>query len=186
MALKRYIGVAAAVSAIGLGACGGSEDLLLIPVPDESLESTLADFSGGGLSDPSAFDVISGDAVRTDLFPGWDFLFEVRPDGNPVLWPRSAIAEEDSDAGLQLVGQTFDGLTSAPEDGYVLLEPVAIDSGDVLAVRSRRDPAFGSVRCRRFGKLEVMALEEAEGTMTFRFLVNPNCEKRTLVPGAEE
>ena len=98
----------------------------------------------------------------------------------------SGKVEEDSDSGLQLVGQTFDGLESAPEGGYEQVEPVPIQVGDVLAMRSRRDPAFGNVRCRRFAKMEVLELDGTEGTMSFRFLVNPNCEKRTLVPGAEE
>lgn len=186
MVLNRYMTVAAAVTMLGLVACGDEAERILVPVPDESREATLVDISGGPITQPSAFDVLIEDVVRTDQTPGWDFVLEYYPDGKAVLWPRNAIVEEDGDSGLQLVAETFDGLTAAPENGYVQTKRVPINVGDVLAVRSRRDPLYGSVRCRRFAKIEVLTMDTAEGSMTFRHLVNPNCEKRSLVPGAEE
>ena len=186
MVLKRYMMVAAALAVFGMVGCGDQAERILIPVPDESEEATLVDFSGGSITEPSAFDLLAKAAVRTDQFPGWDFLLEFRPDGSPVLWPRSAIIEEDADSGLQPVAKTFEGLTDAPEDGYIQLESVAIQVGDVLAVRSRWNPAYGTVRCRLFAKIEILAIDPGESEMTFRFLVNPNCEKRTLEAGAEE
>ena len=66
------------------------------------------------------------------------------------------------------------------------LDSVPVSVGDVFAARSRRDPAFGSVRCRHFAKIEVLGIDPDEGTVSLLHLVNPNCEKRTLVPGAVE
>jgi len=170
----------------GLSACGSPTEPLLIPIPDEPSEAVLADVSTGALADPSAFDVISAESVRTDQFSGWDFVFQITEEGSALLWPRAAIVGEDEDAGLQQLSVTFDALIEAPENGYTHLDSLPVAAGDVFAVRSRRDPAFGSVRCRRFAKVEVLEIDVQEGTMSFRHLVNPNCEKRKLVPGAEE
>ena len=178
---------AATLAAIlGLSACGNPAEPALIPIPDEAREARLVDVSTGELADPSAFDVITAEAVRTDQSSGWDFLFQVAEGGSTVLWPRGAVTGEDLDAGLKASTLTFDGLREAPEAGYTNLESVPVAVGDVFAVQSRRDPAYGSARCRRFAKLEVLEIDVDEGTISFRHLVNPNCEKRKLVPGAAE
>jgi len=185
VSVSRYMPAIVIAAIAGSAGCGSSTEPVLIPIPDETEEATLADVSGSTLTDPSAFDVITGQAVRTDQFSGWDFLFEIQDDGSAVLWPREAVTEEDPDAGLQLSSRTFEDLVEAPEEGYSTSESVSVAVGDVFAVRSRRDPAYGSIRCRRYAKLEILDLDAAGGTVTFRHLVNPNCEKRKLVPGAE-
>ena len=186
MALSRYIPAVALAAIVGASACGNGTEPILIAVPDETREAELVDVSAGAIADPSAFDVITGEPVRTDQFSGWDFLFEIAEGDATVLWPRAAIVEQDLDAGLRKASVTFEQVREAPEEGYTNLEAVPVAVGDVFIMRSRRDPAFGNVRCRRHGKLEVLAIDMAEGTVSFRHLVNPNCEKRTLVPGAEE
>ncbi len=186
MFLKQYVLVVVAVAAIGLVACGDPLEPVLIPVPDEAREATLTNFRGGDVLQPSAFDVLAAEPVRTDQISAWDFVVEVFGDGTALLWPRSAITEEDLESGLRLADVSFDDLRTAPESGYTTSGPVVAAEGDVLSMRSRRDPAFGSFRCRRYGKTEILSIDVSEGTMTMRHLVNPNCEKRTLVPGAEE
>jgi len=174
------------VAIAGLSACGNSTEPTLIPVPDEPREALLVDVSSGALSDPSAFDLISAEPVRTDQFSGWDFVFQIADDDSSLLWPRAAIVEEDEDAGLQRMSVSFEALREAPESGYTHVDSLPAAVGDVFAVQSRRDPAFGTIRCRRFAKVEVLEIDAAAGTFSFRHLVNPNCEQRTLVPGAEE
>jgi hypothetical protein len=169
-----------------LAACGNSTEPIYIPVPDETGESVLFDVVTGNVLDPAAFDVITSSAVRTDQFSGWDFLFQIAEDGSTLLWPRAAIVDEVEDAGLRAMSTTFEALREAPTGGYVTGDSIPVSVGDVFAVRSRRDPAYGSIRCRRFAKIEVLALDPAAGTVTFQHLVNPNCEQRTLVPGATE
>ncbi len=186
MFVIRYIPIVSLAAIVGLTACGNSTEPALIPVPDETREAMMVDVTTGSLDEPSAFDIITGESVRTDQFSGWDFVFEIAEDGSTLWWPRGALIEEDEDSGLQLVALAFEALTEAPEGGYVRLESVPVAVGDVFAARSRRDPALGNIRCRRFAKIEILALDGDEGTVSFRHLVNPNCEKRTLVPGAEE
>lgn len=186
MSVIRYIPAVSLIAILGLSACGEGTEPILIPIPDETREATVVDVSTGSVADPSAFDVITGEAVRTDQFSGWDFVFQITEEGGAVWWPRSSIIEENEDSGLILSSLDFDALVEAPESGYVQLESVPVSVGDVFAARSRRDPAFGNVRCRHFAKLEILEIDVEEGTVSFQHLVNPNCEKRKLVPGAEE
>lgn len=154
----------------------------LRPVPEEPSTAALFDFETSDLRDPSAFDVIGGREVRTDQTSGWDFL--LARDGEGLEFrPRSLVLDVTSTAGLQPFEGTFEELRTAPEGGYVTDDPVPVEEGGVYAARSRQDPGFG-VSCLRFLKLEVTAVDPEQGSVTIRYLGNPNCGRRTLVPGA--
>lgn len=171
--------------AVGALAAAGCEDPfagLRQPVPEVPSEATIVDFREGPFREPSAFDFVFLQRVRVDLSPNWDVLFEIDESGDPRLLPFGAVAEEDSEAGLQVVDETFEGLTEVPSDGYVQEEPVPIGEGDVLAVVSRTDPGSGFL-CRHFAKVEILEIDFDERSLTFRYLVNPNCETREIVPG---
>lgn len=163
--------------------CGDAFEQLLGPVPLEPTRVELVDFRTGPLQTSSAFDVLGRRAVRVDQTSGWDFLFFVTEEGSPELRPFETVTGALQESGVQKVDVTFEGLTLAPEDGYIRSEPIPIAEGDVLAVVSRRDPAFGGIRCRRYAKIEVLAIDGAAGILAFQHLVNPNCEVRGLVPG---
>jgi len=162
-----------------LSGCGRSP--IGLPVPDEPSEATLADFFVGPLTAPSAFSLILLRAVRTDQTQEWDFAFALEDQGVAELFPRGAVLEPPSPAGLQIVAESFEELTEAPESGYVTDAPVAVQVGDVLAAVSQL--RCGSFNRRRFGKLEILAIDRERGEVTFKFLANPNCEIRSLVPG---
>jgi len=162
-----------------LSGCGSSP--IGLPVPDEPSEATLADFFVGPLTAPSAFSLILLRAVRTDQTQTWDYVFALTDQGVAELFPRGAVLETPSTAGLQIVAESFEGLTEAPEFGYVTDAPTAVQVGDVLAVVS--ELRCGSFRRRRFGKIEILAIDGERGEVTFKFLANPNCEIRSLVPG---
>lgn len=170
-------------SALG-AACGDPFEPILTPIP-EPRETSLVDFEQGDLIDPSAFDMFNGAAVRTDQTNGWDFLFVVDETLGPTLLPRNGLLDEESTAGLQLAEVPFAALEEAPESGYVMDEPVPVDVGDVLVVVSRRNPSV-SVRCRVFGKLEVLSIEGSPAVATLDVVINPNCERRALVQEDEE
>jgi hypothetical protein len=151
----------------------------LAPVPDEPSEAVLFDFRTSELRQPSAFDVISTRAVRTDQTSGWDFLVEL-DEGTFLFRPRSVVLDESSTAGLQRSSSGFEDLSMAPEGGYVTDDPVPVEEGAVYAARSRQQ----SAGCLRFLKLEVLAVDVEAGSLEVRFLGNPNCGRRTLVAGA--
>ena len=162
-----------------LSGCGSTP--IGLPVPDEPSEAILADFFVGPLTAPSAFSLILLRAVRTDQTQEWDYVFALEDQGVAELFPRGAVLEPPSTAGLQIVAESFEELTEAPEFGYVTDAPVAVQVGDVLAAVSQRQ--CGSFNRRRFGKLEILAIDRERGEVTFKFLANPNCEIRSLVPG---
>jgi len=183
--VKRIIAPVAALVA-ATGACGDSTEPVLIPLPDEPTQVVVYDFVSGDLLDPSAFDVITRTVVRTDQVPGWDFVYYEDEQLGPVIVTRgSYIQDEDEQAGALVTAFAFDVVTEAPEDGYIIEEPVPISTGDVFIVRSRSDQAFGNLRCRRYGKFSVDAIDSDLGTLTFSHIVNPNCENRTLDAGGE-
>lgn len=164
-------------------ACGDGFDRLLSPVALRPTRVELVDFRTGPLLEPSAFDGVNGRVVRVDQTVGWDFLFFLPEDGPAELRAFEAVTGELSEASLQKVELAFDDITLAPEEGYVRTEPVPVSEGDVLVFTTRRDPAFQGLRCRHFGKLEVLEIDRPAGRLAFHFLLNPNCEVRGLVPG---
>lgn len=173
--------LAAAVSA---GACGDPFEPFLTPIPDAQ-EAELIDFREGALVDPSAYDMFTGNVVRTDQTNGWDFLFVVDETLGPSFLPRSGLLGDDSTAGLQHSDEAFEVLADAPGDGYTMDEPVPIEPGDVLIMVSRRNPQV-SVRCRVYGKLEVLSIEGSPAAVRINAVINPNCERRELIDEDED
>ncbi|MFO7588928.1 MAG: hypothetical protein R6X22_12805 [Gemmatimonadota bacterium] len=171
------------MAVLALVACGDPYKPLLAPNPLSPTEVTLFDFLTGALQDPSAFDLILSQPVRTDRTYGWDFVLLFDPSSGASVRTRGAFLDEPDEAGVQVVGQGFEELAVAPEGGYVQEDPVAIEPGDVFVARSRRNPSYGSIRCRYFGKFEVVAVDGESGSVILRHLINPNCERRELEPG---
>ncbi len=170
-----------AVGVAGLTGCDDPFGAFLLDVPEIPTEATLFDFATARLEDPSAFDVIRESTVRVDQTNQWDFLYRAAG-GVPELLPFGAVADTTSDAGLLRAESSFEGVLEAPGSGYDTSSPMAIAEGDVFIVRSRRDLSSLLI-CNRFAKLEVLDVDLAAGTMTFRMLSNPNCGDRVLEPG---
>lgn len=168
--------------AVSIAACSNTFGLTNVAVPDSASHATLYDFRTARLRDPSAFDVLSGTATRTDLTSSWDFLYYVLADGTKELRPRDVVLGPGSASGLQVVQSSFAGLSNAPTGGYVTDSAVKISKGDVLAGRSRSDPGY-TILCRHYFKMEVQAIDDSAGTVTLKYLINPNCEQTILVPG---
>jgi hypothetical protein len=164
-------------------ACGSSTGIEPIANPEEATEAELFDFGQANVRSPSAFDIVSSSAVRLDASSRWDFLFQIQGDSTALLRPRGAVLGITSDAGLIRLSADFDDIDQAPQVGYQRARGLAIQEGDVLAMRSQRDANI-ALRCFRYGKMEVLSIDTVEGTVTFKHLINPNCENRNLVPGA--
>lgn len=168
-----------ATCALVVATCGDPFQPILTPIPPAQ-EAVLTDFVGGDLVDPAAFDMFTVAAVRTDQTNAWDFVFVVDPEAGPQLVPRSDVLDEESTAGLQIADQSFETLDGAPEDGYTTDAPVSIAEGDVFTIISRKSNQT-SIRCRLFGKIEVVSIEGDPAQLTLNTVVNPNCEQRELI-----
>lgn len=173
----------AVLLAVVLTACEDPFAPQLRPVPEEPSTAVLFDFETSELRAASAFDVVSRREVRTDQTAGWDFLL-AREGGQFEFRPRNVVLGGNSTAGLQSFDGSFEELRMAPEAGYATDEVVPIEEGAVFSARSRQEGGGFGIGCLRFLKLEVLSLDSVEGSVTIRYLGNPNCGRRTLVPGA--
>jgi hypothetical protein len=159
--------------------CSDACEPILTPLP-AIREVELIDFEGGDLVDPAAFDVLVASAVRTDQTNSWDFLFVIDDALGPVLLPRGGLLDQESTSGIQLDTRAFGDIERVPSDGYSTQDAIPIAPGTVVTMVSRPNPNF-TVRCRLYGKLEVLSIEGTPARATFRFVVNPNCERRRVI-----
>lgn len=179
----RRLALVTIAAALPLAACDdpfGSNR----PLPVEPTTVSLSDFRTGSLGAATAFQLSDSRAVLPSQTSDWDFVFWATEGGDPQFRPRDMIASGASNAGLAPVEVSFSSLEEAPASGYRTDQPVPADSGAVYAVRSRQDPRLG-LTCRRYAKIEVISVDADAGSVTFRHLVNPNCEARNLLPGSE-
>jgi hypothetical protein len=168
-------------------ACGA--DSQLAPPQFDNVVDTVVLYAltGTPIATPSAFDGVRGTAVRTDQSLAFDFavdldaseVLELKPAGTLGYFPE---------AGLLITTETFDGLTSAPLEGYVGDTVRTAEAGTVFVLRSRASselcPLAGSLP--RYSKFRVLGVDPVERSVSLEFLVNRNCGYRGLEPGLPE
>lgn len=167
-------------------ACG--DPLALPPARIENTIDTITLFAleGTDIGQPSAYDVINRRTARVDRFQPFDFAFDLDSTGAPLLLP-SVFLGVFPGSGILISDQGFEGVMSAPIEGFTSdsIVPVALD--DVLVVRSRTEQCsalLGSLP--RYGKFRVLGIDPAARTITLEALVNANCGFRNLQPGFPE
>jgi len=174
-------GILALVAVAVLAACSDSNSL-----PDPTEENVVDTIDIGSLTDtplttPSGFAVTSAIPIRTDGNPGFDFAYDIDPDGQSVLIPRAALGITSggtAEPGLMRRDEAFAAITVAPSNGYVTDEPVPIAVGDRYIVRSRVTCALA---VPYYAKIEVLSLED--NFVKLQVLANVNCGYRGLEPG---
>lgn len=138
---------------------------------------------------PSAFDLTPmqpREVVIEDPQSGgaWDIALS-EEDGAFVLVPSAAEVGAGNGAIVRYTDMSYVALTEAPGDTavYERAQAVPLTMDAVYVVRSRR--RSGS-RCVHFSKLRPTELDEAEGRLTFEYLMNPNCNDRNLEPAEDD
>ncbi len=179
----------ALAAAFAVLACGDSTDFDFRR-PSEPLDATLFDLVDGPLDRASALDVVSGSgrnvgrprAVRVDQSGEWDVAFAVL-EGQAVWLPRGFFDAFEASSGITRLDRGFEEIEEVPGDRQIYEEqdPVPVEVGATYAIRSRNDPAL-QLPCRLFAKLEVQELEMDPPRIRTRFLWNPNCDQRIVVP----
>lgn len=139
---------------------------------------------------PSAFDMLTGrhgQRVNVEV-PGasgsWDFAL-IEADGQLKLMPAGVLPDLDNGAGISLLpGETFESVTKVPGDRSLYQEStaVALEAGQVYALRSRSYFAFGGQGCSLYGKLSPISIDLESGVLRFEVVRNPNCNDRSMVP----
>lgn len=147
---------------------------------------TLGSLEHTSIATPSGFNISTG-AVRTDQTVDFEFAYNAQrlPDGSfqPVLLPRAALglaSTNTADPGVQRRSESFDGLTRARSNGYVVDSAVPIAVGDRYLVRSR--VVCTTLGVPLYGKIEILSIQDST-LLTFRVLSDLNCGYKDLVPG---
>jgi hypothetical protein len=157
-------------------------------LPDATLTNverteTLYSLFGTPVATPSGYALDGGRRIRTDQSDGFDFAYNVEADGRRVFIPRAALGIDTSNTanpGFQLRTETFDGIRSAPSDGYVTDAAVPIALGERYVVRSRVTCSIG---VPKYAKLEILSFDDGAKTVSFRILIDDNCGFKGLEPG---
>ncbi len=165
-----------------IAACTGSQ------LPEATLTNavdtvTMGALAGATLQEPSAFDITTGFPVRTDQTSSFDFVYTIDGQGQHVLIPLQAVglgSNNTANPGLQIVAESFDAITSAPQNGYDTADTLVIHVGDVIAARSRV-ACYLSVP--QYAKLQILSFDDSARTMQMQTLSDANCGYRGLAPG---
>jgi hypothetical protein len=165
-------------------ACGDDTQLPPPQFPNVVDTTVLYALTGTPLATPSGFDGVQGVPVRTDLNRPFDFVVDLDAANVLQLMPVGALGYVP-EAGLLVTTDSFDGVTTAPLDGYVTDSARAADVGTVFVLRSRPSSELCALSgvLPRYSKFRVLAIDLPERAITIEFLVDRNCGYRGLAPG---
>jgi hypothetical protein len=159
-------------------ACSGDN------LPDATIENvvdtvTIFSLTGTTITSPSGFSISEG-AVRTDQTTAFEFAYNRQQDGQRVLVPRAGLGLTSGNAepGVQNRSEAFAEIKAASSNGYTTEDPVPVDVGQRLMIRSRVVCASG---VPLYGKMEILSLDDQ--SVTFQMLADRNCGFRGLEPG---
>jgi hypothetical protein len=165
-------------------ACSDDNGLPDPTVTNTERTETLYALVGTPVATPSAYAIEGGRRVRTDSTTNFDFAYNIDPDGRHVFLPRAALGIDTAasvNPGLLPRSETFEGILTAPSNGYITDQVVPIATGDRFAVRGR--VTCVSIGVPKYGKLEVLSFDDVARTVTFRVLTDDNCGFKGLQPG---
>lgn len=186
--MRPLSGIFLLFSLAGL-ACSDSNGLADATIANAEHTDTLWSLIGTPVSTPSGYSVEGSRRVRTDLFIDFDFAYSLEQDGSHVFIPRAALgidtattvsATSTVNPGLQARTETFETITEAPSNGYIVDRAVPVAVGERYLVRGR---VTCDVGVPKYGKLELLAFNDDLGIVTFRILTDDNCGFRSLKPG---
>jgi hypothetical protein len=188
ISLPRLLFPVAALGAL-FAALGCGDDLNLPDAVFPNVVDTvvLAALSGTPIDQPSGFDVVVAEPVRTDRTNAFDFAFEIDAAGTPRIHPAGTLGLA-AEPGILRSDESFAAITSAPIEDYVTDTALVVTAGTVFIVRSRSS----NVQCAlagslpRYGKFNVLSLDLQARSVTLELLVDLNCGYRGLEPGLPE
>lgn len=148
--------------------------------------ATLYALTGTPIGAPSGYDGVAAVPVRTDLNAPFDFAIDFDAANQLVLYPSGTLGLS-SVPGILVVTDSFDGVTSAPLDGYVQDSTVVVAPGTVFVLKTRLSNQLciaGALS--RYGKFHLLAVDPQARSATFELLMDLNCGYRDLQPGSPD
>ncbi len=144
---------------------------------------TLWSLTDGPLTQPTAYSLTFRDGVRTwEAGSGFEFAYDVGDDGSSRFLPLAVLGLAPPNRlrpGLKRSTVGFDQMRRAPLNGYLTQDSIPVAEGDLFFIRTTVSTCsiYG---VPLYGKLEVLDIDTAAGTVTFRALTNQNCTYRSL------
>src|SRR3954468_22838285 len=166
-----------------VAACSDDNGLPNATLTNVERTDTLYSLMGTPVATPSGYALDGGRRIRTDQSDGFDFAYNIEPDGRHVFISRAALGIDSvtsANPGFQPRSESFEAIHSAPSDGYVSDEVVPLAVGERYVVRSRVTCSIG---VPKYAKLEILSFDDGAGIVTFRILIDDNCGFKGLKPG---
>jgi hypothetical protein len=175
-----------------LASCGSPVGLPPAFIANEVDTVHLYALSGTAVSLPSGY-VISGRIpVRTDVYPLFDFAFDIDTAGRAVFLPTGAI-KMGRQSGLQVVNVPFDSIHTALLANYNKDSATVVQENDVVLAQSIPTVCSFNLPAAYYAKIHVLTIDTASAVDTttglsgrridFEILANINCGYRGLDTG---
>ncbi|MFW6201846.1 MAG: hypothetical protein ACOC8B_04665 [Gemmatimonadota bacterium] len=185
VACRGIIGVVATAAAFGVAGCDD-------PFEDRANvegAATLYSLSRDAhLFRPSALSLLPGASLGTVIVeeinnPGWDVAL-AEEDGGFLLLPAGAVQAQGRAAIYMDTLHTFEERTEAPGDADVYNDSASVPlrTDAVYVVRTRNVPGCDAY----FAKLRASEIDDAQGSVRFEYILNPNCAGTDLEPPPED
>lgn len=166
-----------------LAACSEDNGIPDRSVPNAADIVTLWSLTDGPLSEPTAYSLLLTGGVTTwEAGSSFEFAYDVNDAGASRFLPLDVLGLAPPGAvrpGLKRSDATFDEMHRAPLNGYITQDSIPIAEGDRFFIRTTVNQCslYG---VPLYGKLEVLDIDTAAGTVTFKALTNQNCTYRDL------
>ena len=151
---------------------------------------TLWSLDGGPLDQPTAYSLNARRGVRTwESGSRYEFIYSVDAAGRSFFLPLQLIVPGNPDAvhpGLKPSTGPFDQMTKAPQNNYITVDSVPVSEGQFYYLRTGVNTCT-NLGVPLYGKLELLDIDTAAQTITFRTVVDQNCGYRGLrlgLPGS--
>lgn len=183
---QRAIPLFCTLLCVAIAAACSSSNALPDPTDANLIDTTTVwALNGTAITDPSGFSIPDRVAVRTDQTSAFDFAFNIDNTGKPVFLPIDLLglgSVSGVNPGLLLTSIPFDSIrTAVTGDSYVFNDTVNVVVGSSYYARSR---VVCSTRAMpMYGKIEILSVDPAQRSVTFRYLVDNNCGYLGLEPG---
>jgi hypothetical protein len=186
--LPRILAPLCAALLVAAAACG---DLLSgIPTLSTVTDTTIVySVNGAPQSAPTALYLFSANVVPATAGFNFDVAFDLDTGGKVKIIPNpnlaSALVSTAHPVALQVLEQNFDAITVAPTGGYHTDTVQVVSPGTPVVIQSQDALACSSslVGVTVYGKVVVDSIDTKLRRMFIRFVSDPNCGFRSLLPG---
>lgn len=183
---RLALGAAAVVAAAAVSC----KDFTSVPASLSTLTDTglVYAINGAPAGAPTAIHLYSGTLLPADASFIFDLAFDIDPSGSAVLMPMRVVSSglaSTHTVGLQRAAESFDGVTSAPKNGYHPDTAMVVQPGQVVVVQSQ-DPLVCGVSLTGttiHAKLEVTSIDVVNRQLKVHYTVDPNCGFRSFASG---